>query len=84
MCIDAREWTTNSRSSGLSDVVGAGIPITSPGFFRGFVRILELVKKSPNPTLLHGRIVLGSRFPHVISPRILARKDHAHEAHTFG
>ena len=44
MCIDAPEWTTNSRSSGLSDVEGAGIPITSPGFFRGVVRILELVK----------------------------------------
>ena len=33
MCIDAPERTTNSRSSGLSDVVGTGIPITSPGTF---------------------------------------------------
>ena len=37
-----------------------------------------------NPTLLCGRILLGARSPHGIFPRILARKDYAHETHTFG
>ena len=27
---------------------------------------------------------LGTRSPHVIFPRISARKDYAHEAHTLG
>ena len=31
MCIDAPESTTTSHSSGLLEVVGAGIPLTSPG-----------------------------------------------------
>ena len=31
-----------------------------------------------------GRIVLGSKSPHVIYPRIPTRKDYAHEVHTLG
>ena len=31
MCIDAPEYTTNSRSSGLFEVTGVDIPLTSPG-----------------------------------------------------
>ena len=37
-----------------------------------------------DPMLLCGRIFLGAKSPHVIFPRILARKDYAHEAHTCG
>ena len=33
--------------------------------------------------LLCGRIFLGARSPHVICLRLLARKDYAHEVHTF-
>ena len=39
---------------------------------------------SPNPMLLCGRILLGAKSLHVIFPRISARKDYAHETHTFG
>ena len=66
-CINAPESTTTS-----TDV-----------YQRSFVRTLELVNKfSQSSMLLRGRIVLGARIPHVIFPRILARKDYAHEAHT--
>ena len=34
--------------------------------------------------LLCGRILLGARSPRAIFPPSLARKDYAHEAHTFG
>ena len=34
--------------------------------------------------LLCARIVLGAKSPYVIFPRTSARKDYAHEAHTFG
>ena len=81
MCIDAPESTTNSSSSGLLEVTSVDIPFDfTKNIKRGFVRILELVhlfRQMP-------RILLGSRSPHVIFPRILARKDFAHEAHTFG
>ena len=38
---------------------------------------------SLRPTLLERRIFLGSRFPHVIFPWILADKDYAHVAHPY-
>ena len=38
----------------------------------------------PNPMLLCARILLDAKFPHVIFPGLLARKDCAHEVHTFG
>ena len=34
--------------------------------------------------LLCGRILLGAKSPHVIFPRILARKDYAREVYTLG
>ena len=48
---------------------------------RSFVRILELVIFSPNPMPLYKRIFLGAS-PQIF-PRILARKDYAHEVHMF-
>ena len=44
MCIDAPESTTKSRSSGLFELTGVDIPLTSPeNRKRSFVQIPELV-----------------------------------------
>ena len=85
MCIDAPVSTSHSRSSGLFEV-GAGITLDSIGAIEsGFIRILDLVNVFRQvPRCFAGASFLGARSPHVIFPRILARKDHAHEAHTFG
>ena len=73
-----------SRSSNLFEVRGVHLPLTSPRNV-AFLRILELVNIfAKSHAAFCGRIVLGSRSPHVLYPRILACKDYAHEVHTFG
>ena len=53
---------------------------------RSFVRILELVHIfRQTPCCFAGAsFLVQARSPHVIFPRIWARKDYAREAHTFG
>ena len=86
MCIDAPESTANSRSSGLFEV-GAGIDLASfnRSLQRRFVRILELFFFFF--AKFHATLRAHLSWWKVSScdlPRILARKDYAHEAHTFG
>ena len=83
MCTDGPESTANSRSSGLVEV-GAGIPFFNGSIKRSFVRIVELANNFAKSHAALRAYRSWIKVSHVIFPRISARKDYGHEAHTFG
>ena len=81
MTMDEVTLDRSQVGTGFSVICGTSIGESK----RSFSRIFELIDVfSPSPMPLCERIFLGARSPHVIFPRILAGKDYAHEAHTFG